>query len=56
MTTEESKLVNGEELKPMPTGYKAVLIGQNVRKFRVYDLPDGAWMSSLFERLKAMKK
>lgn len=56
MSTEESKLVNGEELKPMPTGYKAVLIGQNVKKFRVYDLPDGAWMNSLFDRLEKMKK
>lgn len=52
MSGEESKLVNGDELKPMPTGFKAVLIGRNATKFRVYDLPDGRWMSSLFDRLK----
>lgn len=52
MSGEESKLVNGDELKPMPTGFKAVLIGRNAAKFRVYDLPDGRWMSSLFDRLK----
>ena len=51
MSTEESKLVNGEDLKPMPTGFKAVLIGQNAMRFRVYDLPDGKWMNSLFNRL-----
>ena len=51
MSTEESKLVNGEDLKPMPTGFKAVLIGQNAIRFRVYDLPDGKWMNSLFNRL-----
>ena len=51
MSTEESKFVNGEDLKPMPTGFKAVLIGQNAMRFRVYDLPDGKWMSNLFERL-----
>jgi len=49
--TEESKLVNGEELKPMPTGFKAVLMGQNATRFRVYDLPDGKWMNNLFDRL-----
>ena len=51
MSTEESKLVNGEDLKPMPTGFKAVLIGQNAMRFRVYDLPDGKWMNKLFDRL-----
>lgn len=51
MTAEESKFVNGEELKPMPTGFKAVLIGQNAMRFRVYDLPDGKWMNTLFDRL-----
>lgn len=51
MSTEESKYVNGEDLKPMPTGFKAVLIGQNAMRFRVYDLPDGKWMSNLFDRL-----
>ena len=51
MSTEESKFVNGEDLKPMPTGFKAVLIGQNAMRFRVYDLPDGKWMNDLFERL-----
>jgi hypothetical protein len=51
MSAEESKLVNGEELKPMPNGFKAVLIGQNTMRFRIYDLPDGKWMNKLFERL-----
>ena len=51
MSTEESKLVNGEALKPMPIGFKAVLIGQNAMRFRVYDLPDGKWMNNLFDRL-----
>ena len=51
MSTEESRFVNGEDLKPMPTGFKAVLIGQNAMRFRVYDLPDGKWMNDLFERL-----
>ena len=51
MSAEESKLVNGEELKPMPTGFKAVLIGKNLIRFRVYDLPDGKWMADLFTRL-----
>ena len=51
MSTEESKYVNGEDLKPMPTGFKAVLIGQNAMRFRVYDLPDGKWMNNLFDRL-----
>lgn len=52
MSSEEAKLVNGEDLKPMPSGFKAVLTGQNSRKFRIYDLPDGMWMEKLFERLK----
>lgn len=52
MSPEESKLVNGEDMKPMPTGFKAILIGQNAMRFRVYDLPDGKWMNSLFNRLK----
>ena len=52
MSSEEAKLVNGEDLKPMPSGFKAVLTGQNSRKFRIYDLPDGMWMERLFERLK----
>ena len=51
MSTEESKMVNGEDLKPMPTGFKAVLIGNNTMRFRVYDLPDGKWMNKLFTRL-----
>lgn len=51
MTIEESKAVNGDELKPLPTGFKAVLIGHNAMRFRVYDLPDGRWMSELFKRL-----
>jgi hypothetical protein len=52
MTGEESKFVNGEELKPAPQGYKAVLVGQNSIRFRVYELPGGEWMSRLFERLR----
>ena len=52
MTAEESKLINGDEIKPMPSGYKAVLIGENLQRFRIYDLPDGRWMNALFERLK----
>lgn len=54
MSTEESKLVNGEDLNPMPTGFKAVLIGQNAMRFRVYDLPDGKWMNNLFDRLNSI--
>lgn len=54
MSTEESKLVNGEDLRPMPTGFKAVLIGQNAMRFRVYDLPDGKWMNNLFDRLNSI--
>lgn len=54
MSTEESKLVNGEELNPMPTGFKAVLIGQNAMRFRIYDLPDGKWMNHLFDRLNSI--
>ncbi len=51
MTPEESKIVNGAELKPMPNGYKAIVIGNNTMRFRIYDLPDGKWMNMLFERL-----
>ena len=54
MTSEESKLVNGEELKPMPAEFKAALIGKNLIRFRVYDLPDGRWMDDLFARLNHM--
>ena len=51
MTSEESKLVNGDELKLELAGYKAARIGQNTMKFRIYDQPDGKWMDSLFARL-----
>lgn len=51
MTSEESKYVNGDDLKMELAGYKAVRIGQNAMKFRIYDMPDGKWMSSLFDRL-----
>lgn len=52
MSAEDSKNVNGSELKPAPEGFKAVLIGNNTMRFRVYDLPDGKWMNELFVRLK----
>lgn len=55
MTSEESKIVNGSEMKQMPEGFKAVLISNNIMRFRVYDLPDGKWMNSLFSRLKSLK-
>ena len=54
MSPEESKIVNGTEIKPMPEGYKALLIGNNTMRFRVYDLPDGKWMNSLFDRLNSI--
>ena len=56
MNSDDSKTVNGRELKPEPEGYKAVLIGNNTMRFRVYDLPDGGWMNSLFDRLNALEE
>lgn len=54
MTPEESKTVNGSELKQEPEGYKAVLIGKHTMRFRIYDLPDGRWMEALFARLSGL--
>lgn len=54
MSPEESKIVNGAEIKPMPEGYKALLIGNNTMRFRVCDSPDGKWMNSLFDRLNSI--
>lgn len=54
MTAEECKAVNGSELKPMPEGCKAVLIGKHTMRFRIYDLPDGKWMEALFDRLLSL--
>lgn len=51
MSAEESKQINEGEVKSLPSGYKAVLIGQNTMRFRIYDLPDGRWMGALDERL-----
>lgn len=53
MTAEESRLINGNEWKSEPNGYKAVLAGKHTMRFRIYDLPDGAWMEMLFERLRS---
>lgn len=55
MTSEEAKLVCGQDLKPMPEGYRAVLIGRSAVRFRVYDLPDGSWMQALFDRFGARR-
>ena len=52
MSAEDSRIVNGNELRPAPEGFKAVFIGNNTMRFRVYDLPDGKWMNGLFARLK----
>jgi predicted nucleic acid-binding Zn-ribbon protein len=54
MTSEESKIINGSEMKQMPEGFKAVLISNNTMRLRVYDLPDGKWMNALFDRLKKL--
>lgn len=54
MSSDDSKAVNGSELKPAPEGYKAVLIGNNTMRFRVYDLPDGKWMNDLFSRINSV--
>ncbi len=54
MNSEDSKQVNGSELKPAPSGFKAILVGNNTMRFRVYDLPDGKWMNMLFERLNGI--
>ena len=51
MIQEDWKIVMGNEPRIAPTDYKALYISNNTIPFRVYDLPDGKWMNSLFERL-----
>ena len=55
MTSEDWKIVIGNEPRIAPADFKALFVSNNTTPFRVYDLPDGKWMNRLFERLDKYK-
>ena len=53
MPPDSLKSVLGEEPVKKPNGYKAIYSGASMVLTRIYDLPKGNWMETLFGRLKA---
>ena len=54
MNSEDLRLVNGSEMKPVPCGYKVSIVGTSTKRIRVFDLPEGLWMNQLFSRLNSL--